>query len=96
MKQYFVYIIQCIDGSFYIGITTDLMRRIKEHNGIISGGAKYTRQKGPVALRYVEEKLSRSEALKREYALKKYSRKEKEALCNRFSCLFQPTTDLID
>ena len=88
MKQYFVYIIQCSDGTFYIGITTDLDRRIKQHNGKITGGAKYTRIKRPVILRYYETSLDRSKALKREYVLKKMTRSDKKALCDSFTCTY--------
>lgn len=87
MKTYFVYIIQCKDDSFYVGITTDLNRRIRQHNGIISGGAKYTRMKKPVVLRYYEASLDRSNALKREYFLRKLSHTEKIKLCDGFTCL---------
>lgn len=89
MKPYFVYIIQCSDGTFYIGITTDLDRRIKQHNGEIPGGAKYTRIKRPVVLRYFEKTSDRSNASKREYALKQLSRTDKEALCDNFTCHYR-------
>lgn len=87
MKQYFVYIIQCSDGSFYIGITTDLDRRIKQHNGLAAGGAKYTRIKQPVILRYYEGAPDRSSALKREYMLKRLSHSQKKVICDNFTCV---------
>lgn len=78
--NYFVYIVKCIDGSFYTGIATNLEKRIKEHNGQLKGGAKYTRGKGPVKLVHAEEYKTRSEALKREAEIKKMSKTNKEAV----------------
>lgn len=75
--NYFVYLIECIDKSLYTGITTNLEKRIKQHNGKLKGGAKYTRGKGPVKLTYFEEFKTRSQALKREAEIKKLKRKEK-------------------
>ena len=70
--SWFVYIVRCYDGSYYTGITTDLARRIAEHNS--SGdGAKYTRPRRPVALVYFETAQSRSMAAQREYSIKKMS-----------------------
>ncbi len=75
------YILTCADGTLYTGITTDLERRINEHNGVgKKDGAKYTRMRRPVHLVYSEQFHNRSEASKREYALKKISREEKEKL----------------
>ena len=73
---YYVYILRCNDDSLYTGITTDVQRRIKEHNNS-SKGAKYTKMRRPVMLVYSEECENRSDALKREYEIKKMSRKEK-------------------
>jgi putative endonuclease len=78
--HYFVYILECSDKSFYIGKTTNLLTRIKAHNGIISGGAKYTKGRRPVFLVYYEKMDSLSEALKREYLLKQLTRSQKIAL----------------
>src|SRR5438105_2773433 len=75
---YYVYILECSDGSFYIGITNNLERRLKAHNeGIAS---KYTRSRRPVTLRYQEHCGSRSQALIRECSLRLLSRKEKLVL----------------
>jgi len=79
MKDWFVYIVECRDGSYYTGITDDLNRRIKTHN--VGKGAKYTAGRGPVVLRYQEKVKNRSEALKREGEIKKMSRGEKISLC---------------
>ncbi|MBP9691166.1 GIY-YIG nuclease family protein [Candidatus Woesebacteria bacterium] len=78
--QYFVYILECHDGTLYIGITTDLERRIKQHNGEIRGGAKYTQARRPVVLRYIEEYETRSKAQVREAELKQMTRRAKLAL----------------
>jgi putative endonuclease len=67
---YFVYILKCADGTLYTGISTELERRIKEHNSS-NKGAKYTRVRRPVTLVYSEEYLDRSSASKREYEIKK-------------------------
>ena len=77
MSNYFVYMLRCADDTLYTGITTDLERRVDEHNNSVKG-AKYTRARRPVSLVYSEELESRSEASKREYFIKhKMSRKEK-------------------
>jgi len=74
---YIVYMVECADGSYYVGITTDVTRRVSEHNGERAGGAKYTRGRRPVILRYTEEYTSRSLAQIREAELKKLSHAEK-------------------
>lgn len=76
--SHYVYVLKCADGSLYTGYTTDLERRIGEHND--GAGAKYTRGRTPVELVYTERFESRSAAMSREYAIKRLSRAEKEAL----------------
>jgi len=78
--DYFVYLLKCSDGSFYCGIAKDLDKRLKQHNGLIKGGSVYTRSKRPVKLIYFEEYKTRSDALKREYEIKKLSHKRKSSL----------------
>ncbi|HIP21336.1 MAG TPA: GIY-YIG nuclease family protein [Sulfurimonas sp.] len=78
---YFVYILKCSDDTLYTGITTDLKRRVDEHNNS-QKGAKYTKLRRPVKLAYSEESEDRSSASKREYAIKQLSRKEKLELIN--------------
>lgn len=78
---WFVYIMECSDGSFYTGITNDLERRQKQHND--GTASRYTRSRRPVILRYREACDSRSEALIRECSLRLLSRKQKEDLINR-------------
>lgn len=75
---YFVYIVKCADGTLYTGISTDVARRVAEHNA--GTGAKYTRTRRPVCVVYVEEAGDRSAASRREFEIKRLSRKEKEAL----------------
>lgn len=77
---YYAYIVECSDGSFYVGKTTNLTRRISQHNGMISGGAKYTRMRRPVILRYYEEHSSNKAVCEREACLKHLNHKEKESL----------------
>ena len=78
--MYFLYIVQCSDDTLYTGITTDIERRVTEHNGS-SKGAKYTRTRQPITLVYQEVYENRSEASKREYFIKKkMTRNDKLAL----------------
>jgi len=79
-KSWFVYILRCADNSLYTGVTTDISRRLDQHNGLIKNGAKYTRNRQPVTLVYQETSNSRSEACKREYAIKDLSKSDKELL----------------
>ena len=74
--SYFVYILECSDGSLYTGITKDVTKRLDEHNNS-SKGAKYTKARRPVKLLYEESSLNRSSASKREYAIKKLTRLKK-------------------
>ena len=71
----YVYILQCADNTLYSGYTNDLERRINLHNS--GKGAKYTRGRTPVKLRYFEEYQTKSEAMKREYAIKQLKRQDK-------------------
>lgn len=74
--MYFLYLLQCSDQTFYTGITTNLDRRIKEHN-TSKLGAKYTQARRPVKLIYFQEFNNRSEASIEEARIKKLSRPEK-------------------
>jgi putative endonuclease len=80
-NTYFTYIVLCADNTLYTGICTDLERRIKEHN-FSNKGAKYTKARRPVKLVYSEAYPDRSSASKREYYIKKMSRKKKNLLIN--------------
>ncbi|MFP4662523.1 MAG: GIY-YIG nuclease family protein [Halanaerobiales bacterium] len=77
-KTHYTYIVECADGTYYTGYTTDVERRVKEHNEGM--GAKYTRGRLPVSLIYYEEYHSKSKAMKREYEIKTFSREAKEEI----------------
>lgn len=77
--MYYTYIVECADQTFYTGITTDLERRIQEHNEN-DRGAKYTRTRRPVKLVFSCQFKSRSAATKEELRIKSLSKKEKKAL----------------
>ena len=73
-----VYLARCGDGTLYTGVTTDPERRLAQHNR--GCGAAYTRSRRPVTLVYVELAGDRSQALRREHAIRQLTRVEKEAL----------------
>lgn len=74
----YCYILECADGTFYTGWTTDPQRRVNQHNKGI--GAKYTSTRRPVKLVYLETLSTRTEAMKRELAIKKMKRTQKSKL----------------
>jgi UV DNA damage endonuclease len=76
--HWYVYLLRCADGSLYTGITSDLLRRLKQHNA--GTASRYTRSRLPAVLVYQETQASRSHALKRELAIKGLSRQEKESM----------------
>ncbi len=77
-ETWFVYVLQCADRSLYTGISNDVIRRCEQHNA--GTASRYTRGRLPVTLVYKEARASRSEALKRELAIKALTREEKESL----------------
>lgn len=79
---FFCYILECSDGTFYTGWTTDPLRREKQHNS--GRGARYTRAHRPVRLVYVEEQPDRATAMKREIQIKRLARAGKEKLVEKF------------
>lgn len=81
--MYYVYIVECADGTFYTGITTDIDRRLLEHNYSFKS-AKYTRSRRPVRLVYSVEAGDRSSASKEEYRIKRMSRSQKQSLIGVF------------
>ena len=81
MNDYFTYILRCADGSLYTGWTNDLQHRLTAHNS--GRGAKYTRARRPVTLVYWETLSTKSEAMRREWAIKHLTRAEKLALIAR-------------
>jgi putative endonuclease len=84
--RFYVYIVECRDGTLYTGIAGDVARRVREHNEA-KIGAKYTKTRRPVVLRYFERKQSRGAALSREATVKKLSRTEKLALIRRHATI---------
>jgi putative endonuclease len=84
-QPWYVYILRCADNSLYTGVTTNLLRREKEHNHSNIKGAKYTRVRRPVTLVYSEKVLARSNACQREYQIKKLTKAQKEQLVLSFT-----------
>ena len=76
-----LYVLLCSDGSYYTGITTDIKRRLEEHN-TSAKGAKYTKARRPVKVIYTEIFSNRSSAQKAEYRFKQLTRKQKEKVIN--------------
>ncbi len=81
---YFFYILRCADDSLYCGMTTNLEKRLKEHNSNTSRGAKYIRAKKPVRLVYSETFPDIKTAMLREFQVKKLTKAKKEALVKQF------------
>ena len=81
--SYYVYIVRCNDNSLYTGITTDINRRIREHNET-KKGAKYTKSRRPVSLVYSALIGDRSSAQKEEYRIKKLSKIKKQKLVDNW------------
>ena len=77
-KKYYAYMLRCNDNSIYSGYAVDPYKREKVHNS--GKGAKYTRTRLPVKLVYFEEFDNKIDAMKREYAFKQYTHKEKEEI----------------
>jgi len=80
MSDWFVYIVRCADDTLYTGVSTDVARRVAEHNAGAPAGARYTRGRRPVVLAYAEVASSRSLALRREREIKALDRTAKLAL----------------
>jgi len=78
--MWYTYILKCSDQTFYTGVTTDIERRLKQHNWELVWWAKYTRLRKPVELIYKSIFPNRSEACKEESRIKKLTRKQKEEL----------------
>jgi putative endonuclease len=74
--NYFVYILECADKTLYIGSTNNLDKRLVAHN-TLKTGARYTKARRPVTLKYFEDCRTKGDALKREWELKKLTRNEK-------------------
>ncbi len=81
--SYFIYILKCADDTLYVGYTTDLERRLDQHNNS-KRGARYTKARRPVCLVYSEKFKTLSEALKREIEIKKWQKGKKLALIQSY------------
>ena len=77
--MYYLYILQCADGTLYTGITVDIGRRVREHN-TTRLGAKYTRSRRPVKLVYAKKFRNRAAASRAESRIKRLSRAEKQKI----------------
>jgi putative endonuclease len=84
---FFCYMLECADGTYYTGWTTDPARRERQHNR--GTGARYTRTRGPVRLVYIEPQADRRTALLRELALKKLTHAQKRALALNYKIEFK-------
>ena len=79
MNKWYTYVVRCRDSTLYTGVTTDIGRRLNEHNDSMRG-SKYTKRRRPVKLVYWSEHQNRSEAQREEWRIKQLSKKEKEQL----------------
>ena len=79
----YVYIVQCSNGGLYTGVTSNLRRRIKQHNGIFKGGAQYTKMHRPVFLQHIERYPTRKEARAREKEIQSWDHGEKISLIQK-------------
>lgn len=80
MPAWCVYLLRCADGSFYTGVATDLQRRLRQHNGELAGGARYTRGRRPVELVWSETCADRAAAQVREAEIRRLDRVAKQLL----------------
>ena len=85
IKIWYVYLLRCSNDSIYCGISNDISKRLKQHNGNIAGGAKYTRANSPCVLVYQEGATDRSAALRREYEIKKMNHNDKLLLIKSYA-----------
>jgi putative endonuclease len=81
---WWVYLLRCNDNSLYAGVTTDIHRRIDEHNNS-KLGAKYTRARRPVSLAYLEEASNKSTACQKEYQIRHLTKLKKEQLVSKYN-----------
>lgn len=87
--------LRCADNSLYTGICVDIEKRIEQHNHDDKRAAKYTRNRRPVELAYLEHQADRSHASKKEYLLKQLSKMQKERLCAEFAQAKQLNNKLV-
>ena len=81
---YSLYILKCADDTFYTGIATDVQRRVLEHNGAKGKGARYTSARRPVTLVYEVKFETRSDALKEEARVKRWTRRQNQKLVSKY------------
>jgi putative endonuclease len=79
-STWYVYMLRCADNSLYTGVTNDLEKRLRQHNGQEKNGAKYTRARRPVNLALQESCPDRASAQRREAEIKRLSKADKEQL----------------
>lgn len=91
--MYYVYLLRCGDNSLYCGYTDNLTKRISAHKS--GRGAKYTKSHQPVFLAYFEEYETKSEAMSREYFIKKMTKDKKEELLKKFSLTNHKIGDIL-
>lgn len=84
-QAWMVYLLHCADGSLYTGITTNLERRLRQHNGELAGGARYTRPRQPVRLAWCETAADRASAARAEYRIRKLPRAQKLRLAATYA-----------
>lgn len=85
MSCWYLYMVQTANGMLYTGISTDPQRRLRQHSGELTGGAKALRGKGPLSLVYIQSLSDKSAAAKAEYQLKQLPRSAKLALAERYN-----------
>ena len=95
MKLWYTYIVRCADNSLYTGVTTDIDRRLTEHN-TSRRGAKYTRSRRPVTLVYLTEGMDKTSVFKLEAQIKKKSKRDKEALLDETACARARARELVN
>lgn len=80
---WYVYLLRCADGTLYTGVTRDLRRRLRQHNGELAGGPRYTRGRRPVALAWSGAAACRADAQRREARIRRWPRRAKLRLLRR-------------
>lgn len=83
VSSWCVYLLLCADNSYYCGITNNIQKRLRQHNGEIAGGAKYTHARRPCQLAYLEPADNRSHASQKEYQIKRLKASAKQRLCQQ-------------
>ena len=82
---WYVYIAECRDGTYYCGVTTDLDRRLNQHNGLLPGGAKYTKPRRPVTIIASRQCVDKNAAYSLEYAIKAAPRAKKLSILSNYA-----------